>query len=91
MKKIILALTLIALLAVGLGMTSCQSCTRTLGGTTTIKLEPGEKLVECTWKGNSIWYLVEPMDVLYVPKTKTFKESSNTGMLDGQVIFIETR
>ena len=88
MKKIVLVLALVAALVT---MSSCQSCTRTMGGTTTIRLEKGEKLVECTWKGNSIWYLVEPMEDTYVPKTKMFKESSNTGMLDGQVVFIESK
>ena len=53
-------------------LTSCeQYVTRKLGGTTTVKLEPGQKLVECTWKGDAdLWYLVEPMDSDYVPKTK---------------------
>lgn len=88
MKKLILALILISVL---IGFSSCQSCTRTMGGSTTVKLEPGEKLIECTWKGNSIWYLVEPMEDTYVPKTKIFKENSNTGMLEGTVTFIETR
>lgn len=71
-------------------LTSCeQSITRMYGGTTKIELEPGEKLVEATWKGDDIWYLVEPMDSDYVPKTKTFKESSRVGVLEGKVIFYE--
>ena len=36
-------------------LTSCdQALTRTMGGTTKIELEPGEKLVEATWKGDDI-------------------------------------
>ncbi len=86
MKKFIFALMLC------LCLTSCdQSITRTMGGTTKIELEPGEKLVEATWKGDDIWYLVEPMDSDYVPKTKTFKESSRIGVLEGKVIFYEKR
>ena len=86
MKKILFILFTI------LCLTSCdQSITRTMGGTTKIKLEPGEKLVEATWKGDDIWYLVEPMDSDYVPKTKTFKESSRIGVLEGKVIFYEKR
>ena len=86
MKKFIFALMLC------LCLTSCdQSITRTMGGTTKIELEPGEKLVEATWKGDDIWYLVEPMDSDYVPKTKTFKESSRIGVLEGNVIFYEKR
>ena len=73
-------------------LTSCeQQLAKSLGGTTTIKLQPGEKLLECTWKGDEIWYLVEPMDSNYIPKTKEFKENSVMGVIEGKVIFIETR
>ena len=57
MKKILFMIMMVFCL------TSCdQSMSRSFGGTTKIKLEPGEKLVEATWKGDDIWYLVEPMD-----------------------------
>ena len=83
---------LVVILLMFLCLTSCdQSITRTMGGRTKIELEPGEKLVEATWKGDDIWYLVEPMDSDYVPKTKTFKESSRIGVLEGKVIFYEKR
>jgi len=82
----------IIILLMFLCLTSCDhSITRTMGGTTKIELEPGEKLLECTWKGDEIWYLVEPMDSNYVPKTKTFKESSRIGILEGKVIFYEKK
>jgi hypothetical protein len=64
---------------------------RKFGGSTTINLEKGQKLVEATWKENSLWYLTEPMDSDYVPKTKTFKEDSNFGVLEGTVTFVESR
>ena len=83
---------LVVILLMFLCLTSCdQSITRTMGGRTKIELEPGEKLVEATWKGDDIWYLVEPMDSDYVPKTKIFKESSRIGVLEGKVIFYEKR
>lgn len=82
----------IVILLMFLCLTSCeQAITRSMGGTTKIELEPGEKLVEATWKGDDIWYLVESMDSDYVPKTKTFKESSRIGVLEGKVIFYEKR
>lgn len=91
MKKFFrLAIVLMALV-VTLSFSSCQGCTRQWGGTTTIELEPGEKLVEVTWKDNNVWYLVEPMEPSYMPKTKVFKEQSNAGVFEGQVIFIEKR
>lgn len=76
------------------------SCTdnqraRSYGGTETIKLKPGEKLLTATWKGEKgaadLWYLTEPMDSSYIPKTKSFKEHSDFGVLEGTVIFIETK
>ena len=72
---------------------SCeQYFTRSYGGTTIIDLEKGEKLVEATWKGDGdLWYLVEPMDSDYTPKTKVFKESSLYGVMEGKVIFNETK
>ncbi len=77
-------------------MLAAVSCTentraRIYGGDMTINLQPGEKLVEVTWKENNIWYLVEPMDSDYTPKTKIFKEDSRFGVMNGTVKFIETR
>ena len=74
-----------------LSLCSCEKqITRQYGGTTTINLEKGEKLIEVTWKdGGNLWYFVEPMDSDYTPKVKTFKESSQFGMLEGKVVFIE--
>ena len=87
MKKILFVLLAVATL------TSCeQYITRQYGGNTTIKLEKGEKLIEATWKGDGdLWYLVEPMDSDYTPKTKVFKESSLFGVMEGSVTFIESK
>ena len=86
MKKILFVFTLVLCLC------SCeQSIIRSFGGTMKIELESGEKLIEATWKGDDIWYLVEPMDSDYTPKQKTLKESSRAGIIEGKVIFIEKR
>ena len=76
-----------------LSLCSCeQQITRQYGGTTTINLEKGEKLIEVTWKdGGNLWYFVEPMDSDYTPKVKTFKESSQFGMMEGKVVFIDNK
>ena len=87
MKKFIYVILATLMLA------SCeQYISRNFGGNTTINLQPGEKLVEVTWKNDAdLWYLVEPMDSDYVPKTKIFKESSNLGVLSGSITFIESK
>ena len=90
MKKVI------AIIAICCFLVMCCSCTENLrarqyGGTATIELEPGQKLVEATWKESSIWYLTEPMEPGYEPKTKTFQEDSRFGVMEGTVIFVERR
>jgi len=86
MKKIIL-LALTALMMAGCE----QYVSRTAGGTITIKIEPGQKLLEATWKESDLWYLTEPMDSDYKPKTKVFQENSLFGVLNGKVIFVESK
>lgn len=65
--------------------------TRNLGGSQTITLEKGQRLVEITFKRNDLWILTEPMDSDYVPKTKTFYENSNFGIMEGKITIIEQR
>jgi hypothetical protein len=89
MRKIIFFAVIIS---VSFFLLSCDhAISRKYGGSTTIKLPAGEKLIEVTWKDNSIWYLTEPMDNDYKPKTKIFREDSNYGVLEGEVKFIEKR
>lgn len=52
MKKKLLALGIICTLC--MGVTGCQSITKSMGGSTTIKLEPNQKLEEITWKDDSL-------------------------------------
>ena len=87
MKKILLGLFGIMLLA---------SCTennraRVWGGTETIQLEEGVRLVNVTWKGDkgstSLWMLTKKDTTK--PSTYYFKEKSSFGVMEGQVIIIE--
>lgn len=80
------------LLFVLVSITGCeQTVSRNFGGNMTITLNPGEKLIEATWKEDNLWCLTEPMDSDYIPKTKVFKESALFGVLNGTVTFIESR
>ena len=71
--------------------TSCQMVT--YRGTTEIKLPKGEKLVMATKEEMDIWFLTEPMDSNYVPKTKHLYESSLIGVgdIEGEIVFIESK
>jgi hypothetical protein len=78
------------LMVVVLMMTSCENLvTRNFGGSQTIELEKGQRLVEITFKDNDLWILTEPMDSDYVPKTKTFYEDSNLGVMQGKITIVE--
>ena len=88
MKKKICAVLAITMM---LSLTGCQSTTKNLGGSTTIELEPNQKLEEITWKNDSLWYLTRPMTDADIAETHTFKESSNFGLIEGTVTIIEKR
>ena len=64
---------------------------RNFGGTETIKLPAGQRLVIATWKQDNLWYLTEPMASDYSPRKKEFIENSSYGVLEGKVIFVESR
>ena len=86
MKKIILLAALVTML------TGCdQFFARNFGGSSTIELDKGQRLVEVTWKESNLWILTEPMDSDYIPKTKTFYESSLLGHMEGKVIIKESK
>jgi uncharacterized lipoprotein YehR (DUF1307 family) len=61
------------------------------GGSMTIKLDRGQKLVDVTWKENSLWYMTKPMKEDDEAETYTFKEDSSYGIMQGTVIFVETK
>ena len=68
----------------------CQTATKNIGGGMTLNLEPGQKLEEIVWEGNSLWYLTRPMRDDETAETHYFTESSNMGILEGTVTVIES-
>lgn len=71
-----------------------SSCTehqraRGLGGSSTVRLPPGQKLVNVTWKTDDLWILMRHMHPGEAPEEYAFKESSSWGMLEGVVIIQE--
>jgi hypothetical protein len=61
------------------------------GGSMTIKLDRGQKLVDVTWKESSLWYMTKPMREGDEAETYSFKEDSSYGIMQGTVIFVETK
>lgn len=74
-------------------MCSCtqNQMARTYGGKMTIELPKGEKLINATWKEANLFYLTEPMEEGYIPKSKKFRESSNFGVWESEITFVESR
>lgn len=88
MKKLFVFISLIGLLS----LTSCeQYVARKFGGNVDIKVEKGYKVTSATWKENDLFYFIEPMEEDYQPKVKKFIESSNIGVIESKVIFIESK
>ena len=83
----------VAIVAAIIILCSCtkQMMTRNYGGSSEIKLEKGQRLVEMTWKNDNLWILTEPMDSDYVPKTKVFYENSIFGIWEGKIVIIEMK
>jgi hypothetical protein len=86
MKKIIGLLLVIT-------MFSCTSNERAKhwGGTMKIELDRGQKLVDVTWKESSLWYMTRDMKDGETADTYTFKEDAPFGIVEGKVIFIESK
>ena len=80
MKKILLLATII----VALCSCTANQRARHFGGDLTVYLPFNEKLVNATWKETNLYYLTEPMDSNYVPKTKKFIEDANWDFLKQQ-------
>jgi len=73
-----------------------NSCTenqrvKKYGGTGTINLPKGQKLITATWKGDNVWYLTKPMQPTDIAETYEFKEESSYGIIEGKYKFIESK
>jgi hypothetical protein len=76
-------------MAMTLGGCTANEMARNYGGTATIDLPEGTKLVTATWKETNLWYLTRPMEEGERATTVTFQESSNMGVMEGTIIFRE--
>lgn len=86
MKKII-AIVLVIVMVVALS--GCQYATKHWGGSMTVNLEPNVKLVNVTWKDDSLWFLTKPMTENDVAEIYYFEEDSEFGVFEGSVTIVE--
>ena len=86
-------IALLAAFAVALVLTlSLVGCTsnesaRRFGGTETIDLKPGARVVNVTWKEVDLWILTKQDTTK--PTSYSFKEKSNFGLMEGEIIINE--
>ena len=59
------------------------------GGTMTVCLPANQKMVNVTWKENTLWILTRTARPGDVQDTYSFKEKSTLGILEGEVKFVE--
>lgn len=90
MKKYLTISFAILLAAFSVSCTQNQRA-RSFGGTATVELPKGTKLVGATWKEEHLWYLTRPMREDEQPETSTLQESSSFGLVQGTVIFHESK
>lgn len=89
MKKLLLA-TMVGVSCLSL-MGCSQYFARSFGGDYSHELPKGEKLVNATWKEDSLWYLTKPMAEDDVVETYTFQADSVFGVFEGTVTIIESK
>jgi len=84
---------LILSLMVVMTIVSCteNSRAKTFGGTMTINVPVGNKVTNITWKGSQLWYSYRELQEGEVPVIQHFVEDSKWGMVEGEVIFFETK
>lgn len=59
------------------------------GGTSYVKVEPGRKFINVTWKDNNLWVLTRKMKEGEKPEEYEFKETSDYGVWEGKLIIQE--
>ena len=90
MKKFIFVFLVTMFMVVSVGCTE-KGRARTFGGSSTVVLKAGEKLVVATWKETNLWILTRPMRDGEIAETYKFSEDSSWGILEGDVIIVEQR
>ena len=87
MKKLLCALLLVCSITF-IGCTENQRA-KVIGGTVTIKLEPGKKLEMLTWKDADLWIQTRDFRPEEFAETHYFQEKSKYGVFEGKIIIIE--
>lgn len=92
MKRDITMLLIVLLLgAIGICATNCNWIAKSAGGTITVNVQKGQKLINATWKDSNMWILTRNMKPEEIPEKYTFQEYSNFGLIEGTVYLVENK
>jgi hypothetical protein len=85
----------VAMMAVGMSLT-LVGCTeniraRSFGGTMTINVAKGQKVVNATWKGTDLWILTKKMKDGEIAESYEFIEKSSFGVIQGKINIVEEK
>ena len=83
----------ILILSAVLFISACapQTYAKKFGGTVNEDLPPNMKLVNATWEGDHIWYVLRPMRPGEEAEVITIHESSKWGILQGNIVAHEKK
>ena len=65
--------------------------TKAFGGEMTISVPCDQIVFDVTWKGENLWYATQPAGPSWRPEKKVFTEYSSYGIVQGQVVLLESR
>lgn len=64
---------------------------KVLGGAMTLNIPCDQQVFDVTWKGEDLWYATQPGGQGWTPQTKRFTEYSSYGVMQGEVVLVESR
>lgn len=82
---------IVGIVLVVMMLSGCNSSAKRWGGTTTVELPTNQKLVNVSWKDDSLWYLTRQMRDNEKAETFEYVEKSQHGIIEGKVIFSERK
>jgi|VirMetMinimDraft_7_1064189.scaffolds.fasta_scaffold38810_5 hypothetical protein len=88
MRKFLVSIVLVAFISITVGCTE-QSRAKNWGGSYTVDLPEGRKLVEVTWKNDEMWILTRNRRETETAENYTFQEDSSFGVMEGVVTLKE--
>lgn len=82
---------LLVLLVLVVAFAGCGKFAKTFGGTITVQIDKGQKVLNASWKDSNLWVLTRPMKSDEVAERYRYREFSNLGIIQGEVVLVESK